>query len=369
MARKLSYLSGLAVIGVILYHASGWGFVSMFWWTHRYLPVAVPNFDQMYGPAYFGLRFIEQLVIFSIPAFLFVSGVFVAFAAGRAQAPMSWKSAWSRVRSLGVPFLIWSSIMLAVALLFGESYTPVEALRMVVLGQTTPAFYFVPLLCQLYLLGPLLARLARSNWRLLLVGSALLQALTRIIPMLVSLRVPLPGLETLADLTPSWFLPTGIFWFALGIVAGFHQDGLKALLARVKRWLLPALVVLLVLGMVEWELLLRLSGENWITPRPTLLDDLYSLVLLMGFLALERPKLPLHGPLNLLGSRSYGVYLVHSLVLTVLAKSIYHVAPALLGLQGIMQPLLIAAGLGVPLLWMTLVRNSPARVVYELQFG
>jgi peptidoglycan/LPS O-acetylase OafA/YrhL len=185
----------------------------------------------------------------------------------------------------------------------------------------------------------------------------------------VALRVPVPGLSLLADITPSWFFPTGVFWFSLGIVAGFHQDGLRQLLARSKRWILPALGVLLIMGIAEWELMLRLSGAEWISPRATVLDDLFSLAFLMGFLAMERPRLPLQDKLNLLGSRSYGVYLVHSLVLLVLAKSIYHFVPALLGMQWAMQPLLVAAGLGLPLLLMTLVRISPARVVYELQFG
>jgi len=369
MARKLSYLSGLAVIGVVLYHASGWGFVGMFWWTHRYLPVSTPNFDQMYSLPYFGLRFVEQLVSFSIPAFLFVSGVFVAFATGRSQSTLGWGSAWARIRHLAIPFLFWSTVMLAAAFLQGETYSAAEAIRMILLGQTTPAFYFVPLLCQLYLLAPLLVPWARSKWKPLLVGAALLQGLVHAIRYLLVLQVPIPGLDILADLTPAWFFPGGAFWFVLGMVAGFHQDGLKALLTRARAVLLPAAAALLILGMAEWELLLKLSGERWISPRPTLIDDLYSLTVLLAFLALEGVRLPFSRPLNSLGSRSYGVYLVHSLVLTLLAKAIYHVAPGLLGVQGLLQPLLVVAGLGLPLLLMALVRNSPARVVYEYQFG
>jgi len=47
----------------------------MFWWTDRYLPVSVPNFDQFGGPSYYFYRVLEQLVIFMIPAFFFVSGI------------------------------------------------------------------------------------------------------------------------------------------------------------------------------------------------------------------------------------------------------------------------------------------------------
>jgi hypothetical protein len=79
MIRRLLYLNGLAVLGVILFHASGMGFVAMFAWTHRYLPVTAPNYDQMGSAAYYGLRVIEAIVTFSIPAFSVYLRIFHSF--------------------------------------------------------------------------------------------------------------------------------------------------------------------------------------------------------------------------------------------------------------------------------------------------
>jgi hypothetical protein len=48
MIKRMLYLNGLAVLTVILYHSSAWGFIGMFFWTDRYRPVSVPNFDQLF---------------------------------------------------------------------------------------------------------------------------------------------------------------------------------------------------------------------------------------------------------------------------------------------------------------------------------
>jgi hypothetical protein len=47
MVRKLLYLNGLAIIGVILFHTAGTGFTAMFAWGHRHLPDSVPVMSQV----------------------------------------------------------------------------------------------------------------------------------------------------------------------------------------------------------------------------------------------------------------------------------------------------------------------------------
>jgi hypothetical protein len=74
MIKRLLYMNGLATIAVILFHASGWGFIAMFFWADQYRTVASPNFDLIGSLPYFALRVIEQIVSFGVPAFLFVSG-------------------------------------------------------------------------------------------------------------------------------------------------------------------------------------------------------------------------------------------------------------------------------------------------------
>jgi len=77
MFKRLLFLNGLATIGLILFHSAGWGFVAMYHWRERYLPLVGAGADQPGGVAYYVLRTMEQLPVAAIPAFLFVSGLFV----------------------------------------------------------------------------------------------------------------------------------------------------------------------------------------------------------------------------------------------------------------------------------------------------
>lgn len=90
MIRRLVYLSGLAILGVVLFHTAGMGFVAMFAWAPRY---ASPGGAQTAGAvAYYFLRSLEQAAVVGVPAFLCVSGFFVAIATGRTRRrPPGWR--------------------------------------------------------------------------------------------------------------------------------------------------------------------------------------------------------------------------------------------------------------------------------------
>lgn len=370
ITRRLLFLNGVAVLGVILNHAAAWGFVAMFWWAHRYLPVTSPDFSQLGGTAYYGLRFVEQLISFSIPAFLLVSGLFVAFSGRGAPGRINAHFAWDRIRQFVPPYLIWSIITILFDVsLQGAAYRLADVGRMLLLGQATPAFYFVPLLVQLYILSPLLIRWASRSWPSLLGVAAAVQIIAHIVRYLRILELS-GSSEALSRLLGSgWFFPANVFWFALGITIGLNLNRIGETLHRV-RWVMLVLAVLLLpAGMIEWEALMRASGQVWITPTETLVDNLYSLAVLLGFLGFTTLPAGLSRRIGDLGGKSYGIYLVHSIVLILAARAVYHLAPALLGWQFGFQVVLVAAGLAGPLALMYLVRRSPFRRLYPLLFG
>jgi peptidoglycan/LPS O-acetylase OafA/YrhL len=357
------------VITVILYHSAAWGFVGMFYWADRYRNVPAPNFDLIGSSSYFALRTIEQLIIYGIPTFLFVSGFFIAISTGRNQKTIGWRLIWSRVKNLVIPFLIWSLLILAFQFVQGERLSPLEFIRTLLLGQTTEAYYFVPVLIQLYILAPFLVPLARNRWKLLLVLAGVIQLITMLLRYFLILNAD-PGIfEPIMFLTKSWFFPGFIFWFAMGIVIGFHWQEFRETLVRYRWIFLGGLVVTFFVGMVEWELLFQASGQPWIGPRETLVDNFYAGFFLLSFFAFESIKFPFSAQLSSLGTKSYGIYLVHSPVLEYTARLIYHIAPFLLGYQIAFQPILYAAGFGIPLLLMELVNRSPFRRYYSYLFG
>lgn len=369
MIRRLLLLNGLATLAVVLYHSSGWGFTAMFWWTHRYLPVTVPNFDQLGGPSYYALRLIEQLIVFGVPAFLFVSGFFIAVATGRSRSTVEWKLVGTRIRNLVIPYLIWTAVIFVGDFLQGIPHAPVEYLTLIATGRTIPGYYYVPLLCQLYLLAPLIVRLAKNRWKPLLLGAGLVQIIVQGLRYPHLLGVESPILEQMIALTPGWLFLSRVFWFALGLVAGFHLKRLKQLLARIRWGLLASLALLLPLGMLEWEMILRFSGQEWLAPEETLLDSLYAGAFILAFLAFEKRSIPFSRQVDEIGGRSFGIYLIHSIVLMLFARLVYHVAPWILSRQILFQPMLILLGLGVPLLLMAMVKRSPAKGVYHYLFG
>ncbi len=368
MVRRLLYLNGVAILSVILFHATGQGFVAMFAWAHRYAPDAAP-YAQMSSPSYYALRLIEQVVVAAIPAFLFVSGFFMAVAAGRARATVSWQTVFGRIKYLVAPYLVWTAVALALALAQGKRFPVGDLVAILLTGRISPVLYYVPLLCQFYLLSPWLARAVRANWKLMLALAAALQIAVQLTPYPTFLGLDLASKQLWLNLVPKWLFLARIFWFTLGIVVGFHLDPFKRALARV-RWPLLALTLILIpLGVAEWEIYVRLSGADWLAHRETLLDSLYALSFLGAFVAFDRARPPLDDAVSALGARSYGIYLTHAFVMENVARVLYHAAPTLLAYQIVLQPILIVSGLGLPLLAMAIVRRTPANRFYRYLFG
>lgn len=369
MTKRLLSLNGIAVLGVVLNHSVAWGFVAMFWWTHRYRAVSVPNFDQLGSFSYFSLRTVEQIITFSIPAFLFVSGFFVAFQVKRSANNIDRTFLVNRLRTLWIPYLLWSLIMFGADFAQGTVFTANEYVRKLLVGGASPAFYFVPLISQLYLLSPGLALFLEKRWKALLLTVLVVQSMVQVLEygLLVESLIPVNDLTRI--LTAGWFFPSHWFWFVLGMVAGYHMDRFKAFTRRMRWWFLAAAGLMLLLGIFEWEFILALRGGEWLTPKETFVDNLYSAALLLAFFGFSAVRLPLNKWLGDVGAKSYGIYLSHSLVLILTAKTIYHLAPRLLEFQLLLQPVLIAVGLGLPILAMNLLKASPARNFYSYVFG
>ncbi len=327
----------------------------MFSWTHQYLPVASPNYDQMGGFPYFSLRFVEQLVIFTIPAFLFVSGFFVAFATGQ-RSNIKWETIGARIKKMLIPYLIWSVVLFGLMFVQGSIYPPQKYLLMLMTGQTNPAYYFVPLLIQYYLLSPLIIPLAKKQWLPVLIITGLIQIGVQFSYYPEILGLDNPAFQSLPALVPKWFFPSRIFWFTLGIVTGFHLKSFQSWLDRYKWFFFISALVLIPLGMLEWEYYLRISGQLWIDSRETFLDTLYTLAFLFSFLAFDKvSSIPFSKQIGELGSKSFGIYITHSPAMEFTARGIYHLAPWIMGYQILFQPILILAGLGLPLLLMSIV--------------
>jgi peptidoglycan/LPS O-acetylase OafA/YrhL len=300
----------------------------MFWWADRYQFVTAPDFSQLGSPAYYTMRVLEQLSIVAPPIFLFVSGFFVAFAAGREATNLGWRTVGGRLRMLLPPYVLWSLAIFVGRAFEGSTDTPTGYLEQLLVGGAAAPFYFIPLLTQFYLVSPLVVPRLKDHPRLVLAAAAGLQLGVQLGLYPVLLGWSVPAATWIARHSPGWFIPQTAFWFVLGGFAGFHLPAFRQWLMRWKP-LLPWLACVLgLLAIWEWELLLRHSGKEWLTPSPTVLDSLFSCAVILTLMAYAQSPLPMRHQVSELGERSYGVYLLHAPVLELLSRTFYHVAPA-----------------------------------------
>lgn len=362
-------MNGLAILSVILFHAAGWGYTALFAWTPRYLPVEVPNFDQVGTLPYYLFRFVDQLAVFSIPAFLFVSGAFVAFSQSALQRKGGMRKLWNRIRVLIIPYLAWSAVMIFLRSVDGDPPGLVEIGRMLMLGSSTAAYYYVPLLVQLILVAPIIFYLAEARPLMLIAIAGTVTLMVNLLPYSLALMGENTIVEGVSMLLPKWFFLTRLFWFACGMIFARHISTWRTFMQRWKGVLLAITVISFAVGIIEWELLLRYSPQPWIDHRETLIDTLYSAGVIASLLAFTEVKLPGTSFLNTVGSQSYGIYLAHIPIMEVIARGLYHSFPSVLGWTILFASILTLLGLGLPVIMMNLLRRSSLVRVYPLVFG
>ncbi|MGE0461429.1 MAG: acyltransferase family protein [Vicinamibacterales bacterium] len=367
MTRYLLLLNGLAVLGAVVNHASGWGFTSLMWWADRYAPVAAPDFSQVGTPTYYVLRAMEQLIMFSLPAFVFVSGYFVAVAAGRERV-FGWDKVGARLKTLLIPYLLWSIAIFIGRFAEGATDTSAGYARQLLFGRAAEPYYYIPLITQLFLLAPFLVAGMAANWKVVLAAAAALQLGVQAARYPVLLGLDMPLAAWIDRHAPGWFFPTLVFWFVFGTFVAYHVQEVTQWISRWRRLLPWATVCLGGFALLEWELVFRASGRQWLTPTPTVLDTFYALAFILTFLAYAQ-KVPARQSLDALGVRSFGIYLIHAPVLELLSRASYHLAPTLLAHQLLLVALLVAAGVAVPMLLMQAVGRSPVRPYYNYLFG
>lgn len=371
MARRFLQLNGIAVVCAVITHALGWGYTTLFWWTDRYqaASAALPDFSQLGSPTYYALRIVEQYVSFGVPAFLFVSGYFAAFASAR-SGKLGWGTVGLRIRSLLIPYLLWSIAIFVAKAIEGDSDTSMSGYaRQLLFGRAAEPYYYIPLITQLYLLAPLMVPLLRNYWKPVLLTVGVLQFAVQLTRYAFLMNWDAPTVVWIAAHTPGWFFPHMVFWFVFGAFAGFHPSLIKQLAVRCRPWLPWAALALGMVAVVEWEWILRSSGREWISPIPTAVDSLYALAVIMTFMAYAESAIPAARSLDGLGAKSFGVYLIHAPVLELLSRAVYHATPVLLGYQALFLPLLVLLGLAIPVSIMALINRTPARPYYNYLFG
>jgi peptidoglycan/LPS O-acetylase OafA/YrhL len=365
--KRLFLLNGLAILGVIISHAAGWGQVAMWSWAAQYPPLSTVG----YNLVYYYFLIVRQASSFCVVAFLFVSGFFVAYADRGSQSSFTWKMVGVRIKNLLIPYVIWSTVIyISVIVIDRVTFPPLQILINFFTTGVDGPYYFVPLLCYLYLLSPFMIPWAKKKPRLFLYTCAVIQFIPMTISYIGVFKAYFPQLQFLYhNYIPDWFLAKWIFFFALGLACGLHLVEFKLWLQEAKPWLPACVIVTGILALIEPEVVFRTTGIEWRFVPLMLSTTLYSIFFVLLFLAYDIEQPSISKRLVQWGGKSYGIYLLHMQSMQFFARLIYHFAPLILGIQIIFQPIMIFAGLAVPLAFIWFVIHSPARGAYRYLFG
>lgn len=348
MQRQYMALSGLAMALVVLNHAIHMGLLGL----SRLGYPALPDGWR------FTLTAVQALGAFAVPIFFVVSGSFMAYAA-RSAPRLSASFVWKSVRHIVWPYVVWSLLYyVLMAVHQGERYSALGYLKNLAVGYP---FHFVPLLIAFYLLSPLLIPLARRFSWLLLAAFGLYQL------FLLALREPgLFGFAFPAQMDVLFPLVLGnpladwAIYFPMGLVFGLHAARWKPRLLSYRWALVAATILLFGAGLLDVAGWLEVPWARYLCPVP----------LMFILPTIERKAIPAVGQLETVGKRSYGLYLTHLIVMNLVLIALELIGGQTVVMVVLIFPLLLVAGLLVPMLLMgSFQQRGATRKVYRYVFG
>jgi probable poly-beta-1,6-N-acetyl-D-glucosamine export protein len=366
MTKRIMLLSGLAILAVVLNHASGWGYTAMVYWTDQYRPVIAPNYDQVGGLSYYGLVIIDELTEFSVPAFLFVAGFFIAYASRADSRGLGWKPVRARIVKLLIPYILWSIFVFVENALQGKVLSVRDYIYQLLTGGATGAYWFVPMLCEFYLLSFLFVRLAKRHPRALLITTSLITFLTSGIFYLKIFGVYLPDGLYATSRTFLWYA----FYFSLGIVVGLNLKSFQITIPRFGPTLIILTMVFGAMSVIEAVLLHKVTGDMALAIAPFKFSMvLYAIVFILAFLSIDATRWRISEGLSWAGARSYGIYLITPILLEFIARLTRRIAPGLLAFQLIFT--MVLAITSIAFMWLIIegVSRSRMSAAYHYLFG
>lgn len=348
MSRQFPALRGLAIALVVLHHSIQMGVL---------YPLGL-GFPPVEGLTYWVITALGGLGVFAVPIFLFISGSFVAWAARGDPPRFSWSAVWAGLNRILWPYVIWSLVFYGVVYLIrGEEISLLGAVRKLATGYP---FHFVPLLAFYYLLSPILVRVAKRWGLIILIVIGLLQLalLNLVFPGALGFEFP----AWVRAVVPSYYngvLADWAIYFPLGVVCSLNVKAVVAWVKKLKWVLLGATLVFYVLYVLSLGSDMRFPVGGHFAP----------MTFVWLTLIIQRNAIPQVRAFEQLGKRSYGVYLMHLSVLWITVVVLEAVAPALFGVQILLQPILFLATLGGPLALMRAAAALPTRKAYRYVFG
>jgi len=302
--RDLSFdaFRGIAIIAVVAIHASGAGF------SFRYAPTGGWNFTFL--AAYM------QLLLFAVPALIFMAGYWSS--KRPIKSLQDYKAFLSRkLPRILIPYLFWSFILLGYTAVTTQDVNIRWVILALLTGGACFPYYFIIVVAQLYVMTPLLQYINRRLYGpvlVLILNIVYLLALylSRVYNIIWHLPAYLPFC--------SWVL-----FYEIGLLVG-TRDNKTVAAKNTHLFILPAVLFFLLVSELESMILLSKYNNLSFAISPVKCSSfLYSVCIVAGFLFIRSrlkywPKF-----LVAVGNYSFGIYLIHILVLNKLIDIIQEI--------------------------------------------
>jgi len=289
--KRISYfdvLRGVAIIGVVAIHSNGQG-----------LNFASDSFNFNFSLLW------RQAINFSVPLFLSISGYFIvkkSIKSSKEYAVFLKK----QIPKVYIPCIFWSLIgFLLAVFLFGRS-SLYEFFNLITF-QTFGPYYFIALIIQYYIFLPVLIKFSNmKGFIITIIISLSTTILIFYIRYYTTIALPL---IIYAGLFPTW-----IVFFVYGLYLGLEGN-----IPISNKWLIFAILISYAFSCVESYYLysqFNQAGDAVTAVKPT--SFIYSLFMI-SFL-FKNVDLINMTFLKYLGEISFGIYLLHIIILRIASK-------------------------------------------------
>ena len=342
--RDLSFQAfrGIAIICVVAIHSI----------------VGSENFSHSNWNFYF-IFIYRQLLNFAVPAFLFISGYWVA--KENFNNLKEYKFFLNkRLKKVLVPYFFWSlfAILLSITL-FGFDLSSKTIIYKLLTGGAMGPYYFLLLIAQLYIITPILIYLLnkQSNGLIIIISLNFLSLL-----VLYIIRIYLninPPLALYALPFYSW-----IIFFALGIFVKNHNVSNKCTSYRI--YLL--LIFFIILSCTEAYFLLKLNLTSFAFSAVKFSSFFYSIAVCFAFLKLRQKIKNWPQILVKLGDYSFGIYLIHIFIIHFITKALNQI-DILVSIQPIFQFIALVSTISISYIVIVIIRNVTPRYFWANLLG
>lgn len=257
---------------------------------------------------------IRQFQVFAVPLFLFISGYLVGHA--RFDVPGSYRQFLGRrMPRILIPYTLWSLVFITLYLYLDRRLTPGDFLLRFLIGGGDGPFYFIVVLAQLYLLTPLLVRVADRTH-----GLVTLMAFN--MAFLLALNVArysffsadhYAGMPVYIYYSFPCF--TWITHYTLGLHYRRHPGSESVLPARL---LLAAVAATWLLMTVEAFTLYRMGHVEMATSTIRLGCYVYSVAVIVALFRLR--TLPWPRFFVICGEYTFGIFFIHMFILRIVER-------------------------------------------------